>query len=149
MKKIILGVAIVATTLISADWEAQTNGLGYKDKSVKTSQSNMNSLSRDRVTNDGLGYEKPKRGKKPKFKIRNVYKKKCSRCHGRSGDTLVGKNYIAIASMERKNLEKILFYYAQRRYGADNQAPQKMKDTLRNLPRVQIRALAKYISEEL
>jgi len=149
MKKIIFGMAIVATTLMSADWEARTTGVGYKDKSIKTSQSNMNSLSRDKVVNDGLGYEKPKRGKQPTFKIAKVYKHKCSKCHGRNGERRVGTHQDGIRAIERRNLEKTLFYYAQGRYSVDNRASSIMKERLKNMPIVQIKALAKYISEEL
>jgi len=148
MKKVVLGVAIIATTLMSADWNTQREVGQYKDRSINTSQSNMNSLSHESVKG-GLGYEKPKRGKKPKFKISKVYKKKCSRCHGRRGERTTGTHYEGIREIERRSLEKILFYYAQGRHSDNSRVSPKMIEVLRGLPREQIRALAQYIAEEL
>jgi cytochrome c553 len=149
MKKIVFGVVVVATTLISSDFNVQTNNLEYNNRGINVSKSNTKSLSKKTVK-DGLGYKRLKKGKQPKFKIEKIYKKQCAKCHGIRGDRILGESCSdGVRNIERRKLEKILFYYAERRYGVDNMAPSLMKERLRNMPRVQIKALAKYISEEL
>ena len=147
MQKIILGIAIVATTLISADREVQTNGLGYKDRSINISQSNMHSLSKKRVK-DGLGYKDVREHEMSKSEVALLYKNKCKRCHRKNGKrssrTRDARN---LGDINKSELEKILVTYAAGK-PVQGLYSNIMTDQLRSVTRIQISSLAKYISEE-
>ncbi len=149
MKKIILGVAMVATTLMSANFEVQKGAGKYKDKINMTESqfSNMNSLSKKRVK-DGLGYKDVREDEMSKSELALLYKNKCRKCHGKNGKKRY--NYMDarnLGDISRGELERILVTYAAGK-PVNGHYNNVMTDKLRSVTRVQISSLAKYISEE-
>jgi cytochrome c553 len=146
MKKIILGVAIVATTLMSLDFNVQTNSLGYKNRGETISESNKKSLS-NKTVKDGLGYKDVREYEMSKSEVASLYKNKCKRCHGKEGKGSGRTNEARkLGSIGRSELERILVTYAAGK-PVNGRYINIMTDQLRSVTRVQISSLAKYISE--
>jgi cytochrome c553 len=146
MKKIVFGVVVIATTLISSGFNIQTNNLEYNNRGINVSKSNTKSLSKKTVK-DGLGYKDVREYEMSKSEVASLYKNKCKRCHGKEGRGSGRTNEARkLGSIGRSELERILVTYAAGK-PVNGRYINIMTDQLRSVTRVQISSLAKYISE--
>ena len=145
MKKILFGMVILATMLMSKDFETQKGAIHYKDRSLDVSSSHSNSLSNKKVK-DGLGYKDVRVEEMSKADVALLYKHKCRKCHGKKGRNLSANYARDLGNIGRNELEHILVRYAAGK-PVDGLYSNIMTDRLRSISRVKISSLAKYISE--
>jgi len=146
MRKVLLGMVVLAITLMSANFETKKGAIHYNDRRLSVPSSHLKPLSDKRVK-DGLGYKDVREYEMSKAEVASLYKNKCKRCHGKVGRG-GGRSQGArkLGDISRNELERILVTYAAGK-PVEGRWSTVMVEKARSVTRVQISSLAKYISE--